>query len=300
MKPSITLEQWQALLAVVDAGGYAAAAEALGKSQSSISYAVGKLESVLNVRVFQIEGRRAVLTEAGKVLYQRARTLVEEAGMIEELAAQYAAGEQVEVKIAVDTIFPEWLILNALQEFSDNYPQCRLEVLETVLSGTDEALLRREVDIAICSRIPTGFHGSPLMQIRFVAVAHPDHPLHQQDSPLSYQQLRRHRQLVVRDSGSRRLDSGWLQAQHRLTFSNMQTSIAAATQGLGFAWFPEEKIRQHLDSGLLKPLQLTEGQSRMVDMHLVYSQADYAGPTVRALGATLSQKTRQCCPDVAI
>ena len=45
MSTKITLDQWQALIAVVDEGGYAAAAEALDKSQSAISYAVQKIET---------------------------------------------------------------------------------------------------------------------------------------------------------------------------------------------------------------------------------------------------------------
>ena len=60
--PYLSLDQWRALIAVVDAGGYAQAAEALHKSQSSISYAVHKIESVLGVRAFEIHGRKAVLS----------------------------------------------------------------------------------------------------------------------------------------------------------------------------------------------------------------------------------------------
>ncbi|MGD8689953.1 MAG: LysR family transcriptional regulator, partial [Gammaproteobacteria bacterium] len=66
--PRITLEQWRALRAVVDHGGYAQAAEALHKSQSSVTYAIQKLESLLAVRAFEVQGRKAVLTEAGKAL----------------------------------------------------------------------------------------------------------------------------------------------------------------------------------------------------------------------------------------
>src|SRR5436190_939679 len=62
MNPRITLEQWQALVAVVDAGGYAQAAEQLHKSQSSVTYLVQKLESLLDVKAFEIKGRKAALT----------------------------------------------------------------------------------------------------------------------------------------------------------------------------------------------------------------------------------------------
>ena len=62
----ISLEQWRALVAVVDAGGYARAADALNKTQSSVTYAVQKLESRLGVKAFEISGRRARLTPVAK------------------------------------------------------------------------------------------------------------------------------------------------------------------------------------------------------------------------------------------
>jgi hypothetical protein len=70
----ITLEQWLTLMAVVNTGGYAQAAEALHKSQSSVTYAVQKLESVLGVKAFEIQGRKAILTPTGQLLYRRARS----------------------------------------------------------------------------------------------------------------------------------------------------------------------------------------------------------------------------------
>src|SRR5262245_58483153 len=70
--PLIGLDQWRALLAVVDAGGYAQAAEVLHKSQSAITYAVQKIESLLGVKAFELQGRKAVLTPTGHMLYRRA------------------------------------------------------------------------------------------------------------------------------------------------------------------------------------------------------------------------------------
>jgi len=87
--PHISLEQWRALIAVIEAGGYAQAAEALHKSQSAITYAVQKIESQLALKVFEIQGRKAVVTEAGQVLYRRARTLMEEALTLERGAGAW-------------------------------------------------------------------------------------------------------------------------------------------------------------------------------------------------------------------
>ena len=61
-----SLEQWAVLAAVVDEGGYAQAAAALHRSQSAVSYAVGRLQEELDVPLLVIEGRKAVLTQIGR------------------------------------------------------------------------------------------------------------------------------------------------------------------------------------------------------------------------------------------
>ena len=67
--PRISLEQWRALQAVVDAGGYAVQAAAkLHKSQSAITYAVQKIEALLKLKIFELRGRKARLTGSGEVL----------------------------------------------------------------------------------------------------------------------------------------------------------------------------------------------------------------------------------------
>src|ERR1700728_1522417 len=147
--PRISLEQWRSLLAVVDAGGYAQAAEVLHKSQSAVTYAVQKMEALLGIKVFEVIGRKAHLTPTGEVLYRRAKALLEEAGALESAAGALAAGWGPELKIAVEIILPTWLLLECFASFGAEHPQTRLELYETVLSGTDEALLERRVDLAI-------------------------------------------------------------------------------------------------------------------------------------------------------
>jgi DNA-binding transcriptional LysR family regulator len=197
--PRISLEQWRSLLAVVDAGGYAQAAAVLHKSQSAVTYAVKKMETLLGARVFEVRGRKAHLTPTGEVLYRRASALLEEAGALESAAAELAAGWEAQLRLAVEIIFPTWLLLECLGQFSGERPRTRIELYETVLSGTEEALTQRKVDIAICSQVPAGFAGDLLMRLRIIPVAHPSHPLFQLGRELNLQDLRKHRHLVIRD-----------------------------------------------------------------------------------------------------
>ena len=141
--PTISLEQWRALVAVVDDGGYAPAAEAIHKSQSTVTYAVQQIEKLLGVKAFRLEGRKAVLTPAGRMLYSRARVLLDEASSLERAAQRNSAGWEAEITIAVEIIFPTWLLLKCLDRFGREAPNTRIEVIETVLGGAPEALLEQ-------------------------------------------------------------------------------------------------------------------------------------------------------------
>jgi len=296
--PRISLEQWRTLQSVVDAGGYAQAAAALHKSQSAVTYAVQKIERQLDLKLFEIEGRKARLTHNGQVLYRRARALLEEAGAVESAAHTLAAGWESELSLAVEIIFPTWLLLKCFERFAAEHPETRIELYETVLSGTEEALVQRRVAIAIGSYIPSGFVGDALMPIRFIAAAHPDHPLHQLGRELTPRDLRHYRQLVVRDSGAARSRSSpWLGSEQRWTFSHKATSIHAAVSGLGFAWFSEDTIRNELADGSLKPLPLREGRELWAQLYLMYADRDEAGPGALRLVEIIRGEVKAACRD---
>src|SRR5579859_2788434 len=261
--PHITLEQWRALIAVVDAGGYAQAAQKLNKSQSAVTYSVQKIEEMLGVAVFEIQGRKAQLTQTGKMLYRRALSLVEEAGLLERAAKTLSAGWEAELTIAVEILFPSWLLFECLAKFAEESPNTRIEILESVISGTSEALLQHRADIAISPTLPPGFLGEPLITMPITAVAHPDHPLHHLGRPVTARDLRLHRHLVVRDSGSTRTTKAMsVEVEQRWTVTNMSSSIQAAAGGYGFAWLPEYRIQAELTAGTLAPLPMKEGGRR--------------------------------------
>lgn len=285
MSPRISLEQWSCLVAVVEQGGYAQAAEHLHKSQSAVTYAVQKLESLLAIKAFQIVGRRAVLTGAGEMLYRRARQLLDDAAGLESAAGQTSVGWESQIGIAVEVLFPTWLLLGCLDRFGIESPHTRIELYETVIGGAPEALRDGVVDLAITPHVPSGFNGELLPRaVRFVPVAHFEHPLHRLEREITLRNLRRHRHVVVRDSASERdTRTTTVEVEQRWTVTNMSTSIGAVSRGYGFAWLPEEKIRTELEQGLLKPLRLKGGSLRSVPLYLVYRDGEAVGPGVRRL-----------------
>ena len=295
MEPRITLEQWQALVAVVDSGSYAKAAEALHKSQSTVTYAVQKLESLLGVKAFEIHGRKAVLTPTGELLQRRARVLLDEARGLEAASRRVSAGWEAELTVAADILFPYWLLLRCFDRFGSESPHTRIELIESVLAGTTDAVVGGRANLAISARIPPGYVGDPLVRLRAIPVAHPDHPLHKLGRPVTLRDLRAHRQLIVRESDALRATKPTLEAAQRWTVSHMSTSIVAAVQGFGYGWYPEEKIRPELAAGTLKPLTMREGGERFAEMYLVYADRENAGPGTLRLAEIIRELTSSEC-----
>jgi DNA-binding transcriptional LysR family regulator len=301
LNPRVTLDQWRAFIAVIDAGGYAKAAEQLHKTQSSVSYAVQKIEQMLNVRLFEKRGRRAQLTPAGEVLYRRSKNLVERAEALEFGARELDADWDPELRLAVDIVYPTWILLRSLQKFGEERPHTRVQLFETVLGGTDEALYEHTVDLALSTQIPQGFNGDPLIRLRLIAAAHPDHPLHRLDRILTLDDLREHRHLFIRDSAAQRTreSGGWFGADQRWTVSNKATHIAAACMGLGFAWFSEDAIARELESGSLKPLPMREGAERFAEIYLVFADPDFPSRSAVRMAEILREDVgRLCSPEV--
>ena len=291
--PRISLEQWRALVAVVDSGSYSRAADALHKSQSSITYALQQLEAQLGVKAFKIEGRKAVLTPTGQLLYRRARYLLDEAAQLERSAQRLSAGWEAELRLAVEVVFPTWLLLACLDRFGQESPNTRIEVIESVIGHRSDALLKGQTDLAIFAGVPDGFTGEPLMRLRFVLVAHPNHPLHLKRK-LSMRDLRSYRHLIVRETSPDRGSTSWTETIQRWTVSDMSTSIEAARSGYGFALLPEDKIRNELRDGTLKELP-SDGSERYAELYLVFADREHAGPGAQRLAEIIREMTANEC-----
>lgn len=292
----VTLEQWRALLAVIDAGGYARAAEQLNKSQSAVSYAIAQLESALSVKVFNLQGRKAVATPAGELLYRRAKLLLEQAERLEKSAECLIVHVEPVVKIAIDIIVPPSKVLYCLSLFSKDFPDTRVEYYETVLSGTEDALIKRQVDLAVGGFVPTGFVGDKVMTATFHGVSSSDHPLQRLGRPVTLEDMRQHRQIVVRDSGQyRRHTVGWQEADQRWTVSHIKTSLEAICMGLGYAWLPDAYTKDEIAAGRLKYLPVEVGAEREGVVYLTFSDREFAGPATRRLAEIFKEHLPKVC-----
>lgn len=282
-RPRSTLEQWRILQAVVDAGGYAQAADLLNKSQSSLNHAVAKLQSQLGVELLEVIGRKAQLTDAGEVMLRRSRVLTQQIEDLELLADNIERGWEPEIRIAVELAYPKHFLYRALQAF---YPQSRgsrVQIIDTVLTGTSEIIVQKKADLVIAGLVPKGYLGEPLSVTRFIAVVGASHELALLPA-LEQNQLSQYLQIVIRDTAQKPLENiGWLKAEQRWTVDNFNEAIEILQLGLGFCWLPDFTATEALAKGDLIQLQLNNSSERLVPMSLLTPQEETMGPGSKQL-----------------
>ena len=121
-----SLDAWEILQTVVQLGGFAPAAKKLNRSQSTISYAIGRLQDQLGLQLFDIRGRKAHLTEAGRLLLADVEPHLAGFHALEQRASAMATGGARIVHISIDSIFPDDPLFEKLAAFSRQFPHVRL------------------------------------------------------------------------------------------------------------------------------------------------------------------------------
>jgi DNA-binding transcriptional LysR family regulator len=258
-------------LTVIDAidrhGSFAAAAEALHRVPSAITYTVGKLEQDLDVLLFDRSGHRAQLTPAGRELLREGRRLLQAAGEIEARVKRVATGYEVELRIAVDDLIPVERLFPLFDEFYRERCGTRLRVLAEVYGGTWDALVGDRADLVIGApgEGPSGggYAVRALGSVPFRFMVAAGHPLATLPEPLTPEQILPYRAVAAADS-SRSLaprTSGLLSGQDVFTVPGMSAKIAAQVAGLGVGYLPAPLARAELATGRLVERQVLEPQA---------------------------------------
>lgn len=287
-RPKTTLEQWRILQAVVDYGGYAHAAVALNKSQSSLNHAVAKLQNQLGVQLLKVQGRKACLTEAGEVMLRRSRHLTQNVQDLESLAVNINQDWEPEITFAVDLAYPRQALYPVLEEFLPQSRGSRLKIIDTVLTGTEEAITEAWADVVISHMVPKGHLGEAIAQVNFVAVCHPQHPLAASQGTVDPNELSQHLQLVIKDTSNKPDEKqGWLKSELRWTVSQFQTAKELLLEGMGFCWLPEHEVADELNSGTLHQMSVQGSSFRKLVSYLVHPKPDDIGPGSRLLSDLL-------------
>ncbi|MFZ6675618.1 LysR family transcriptional regulator [Undibacterium sp. Xuan67W] len=267
---NITLEALQILDAIDRKGSFAAAASALDKVPSAITYSIRKLEEDLDVLLYDRRGHRAKLTIAGQELLTQGRHLLQAAGELEQRVKRTATGWESELRIVVDGIIQFDNLLPLIQEFEQQNCGTRLRISEEVLSGVWETLLDGRADLAIGAAYDgpdtLRMHGDYQTRLMgnidwFFAVA-ARHPLAQATEPLTASVIQNYRAIVVGDTGRQlpSITAGILTGQDTLTVPSLHAKLLAQIAGLGCGNLPRALAQPHLQSGALIEKSLEENR----------------------------------------
>jgi len=273
---------------VVQLGGFASAAKKLNRSQSTISYAVGRLQEQLGVRLFEIRGRKAHLTEAGRVLLADAEAHLAGFHELEQRAHLMASGGVSEVRLSVDSIFPDDRLFAVLANFLRSFPHVKPKLRQGAFLSADSEFSLYNAHLCVTGLLSRELFVKPILVIRMTAVARCDHPLFAIRRRLSRSDLMQHMLVTVEGAASGSLKhQPQFPAQRVLPVGTVEAAIAAVRSGLCFGWLPQHRIQPELDSGDFTALPLPAGKTREIRLNLVCKDLSASNPEANALAELL-------------
>ena len=182
--------------AVVEAGNFARAGEALGLTPSGVSRAVARLEARVGVRLFDRTPRSATLTEEGLQFYNHVMPLL---ASIEDAASEAAGAAAMvsgKLRVNVDPWFARMVLAPNLQRFLGEYP---LLSVDLIVSNHREEMMTG-VDVAVRFGPPdaSSLIVRKLLETPILTVAAPAY-LERHGEPRSPHDLVHHEALLFRD-----------------------------------------------------------------------------------------------------
>ncbi|WP_317928753.1 LysR family transcriptional regulator [Halioxenophilus sp. WMMB6] len=271
-EPQLTLDALRTLDAIDRRGSFAAAADELSKVPSALSYSIQKLEDELDLLLFDRSGHRATLTPVGRLILERGREILLATQLMIDDARLLSNGWEPEIVIGVETLFDEARLFPLVNELAEQ-ANTRVRLESSVLSGTWELLDHDRADLIIGSDInaaTTEVQTRYLYSDTMVFCAAPDHPIHQEETPLDPEVLSRYRAIAIADSAINRpkREVRLFDEQPRLTVASLPLKLKALCLGLGIGTLPQSRAADLLASGEL--VTIGDGQPQTVDLQLAW------------------------------
>lgn len=176
----MTLEYYRSFIAIAECGTILAAAQKRHTAQPALSNQLKAMEREYNAQLVERGARGITLTEAGRILYQKAKSIV----ALEEAAQQEirdnAQGMNGTLSLALPPSSSSPFLQRLLGEFLSRYPGVRLEVHELTSNEVARCVLEGRAELGLIRapiQAPVQFTFYPLDREPVVAFLPPEHPL---------------------------------------------------------------------------------------------------------------------------
>jgi DNA-binding transcriptional LysR family regulator len=276
-----------AFVEVVRRGGFSRASEALHLTQSAVSKAVKAIEEELGEPLLVRLGRKVTLTDAGRVVFDRAQAVLSVLQSIREEVAEVGAVRRGHLRLGIPPMVGAAFFPPVLGDFRTAYPGVVLELREVGARRVEALVLAGEIE-AGATVLPTDrsvFEAVPLMRDVLRAVVHPRSPLARRRS-VALRDLESFPFVLYREDFA--LHGHILEACRRAGFSPKVASessqwdfmAAMVAADVGVALLPLTICRR-LDSAQVKVLTLVEPELRW-DLALIWKRGRHLPPAARA------------------
>ena len=287
-------QEMRAFAAVVDAGSFVAAADALGMSKAAVSRTVSDLEQRLDVRLMHRTTRKLSLTPEGEVFLARSREILASIEASEaEISTRKGTASGV-LKVSVPVSFGIQHLAPLWSEFLALHPRV---VLDVQLADRVIDLVEEGFDLAVrIARLPdSSLVSRQLASTRLVLCASP-HYLQRRGAPQHPAELARH---DVIGYSLFAMGDQWhftgpegpvhVKVRPRLWTNNGDTCVGASVHGSGIQLQPTFLVAGELASGRLVEV-LPQYRAMELGIYAVYPTRKFVLPKVRALLEFLSAK----------
>jgi DNA-binding transcriptional LysR family regulator len=272
---------------VVRRGGFSRAGATLHLSQPAVSKAVKALEEELGVPLLVRRGRTVSLTDAGRIVFDRAQEVLSVLHAIEDEVAEVGAVRRGRVRIGVPPMVGGAFFPPVLADFRAAYPGVTLELREEGARRVEALVLEGEIEVG-ATVLPTdaaSFEVVPLMQDVLRAVVHPRSP-HARRRSLALRDLERTPFVLYRADFA--LHAHILEACRRLGFAPQVAAESAqwdfmaemVAADMGVALLPRTVCRR-LDPSQVSVIPLVDPVLRW-DLALVWRRERRLPPAARA------------------
>jgi DNA-binding transcriptional LysR family regulator len=255
---AITIQQLLCFDAVVSEGGFQAASEKLHRTHPTVFAAVKNLEAQLGLALFDREGYRVTLTEAGRSFHARLRVFLTEFGNLQNHAAQLAMGTETELRVVIGDLCPLPMVLGLLRRFFDDCPGTRLHLHFEAISGPWERLFDGKADLIVhhVDKSDPRLELIDLCTVRLIPVAARDFLRCPISRAITPEQMRDYVQCVIRDTARRSptRDYYLVEGARSWTVSDQLMKKEIILQGMGWGHMPTFLIEEELREGLLLPI----------------------------------------------
>jgi DNA-binding transcriptional LysR family regulator len=294
MLDRITLDQLRTFIAAVDEGSFSAAGRKLRRAQSVVSQTLANLEAQLGVKLFDRSARYPRLTEEGRSLLADARSVADNIDGFKARARAMREGLEPELSVVVDVMLPMEALTRAATHSRKSYPHTPLRLYVEALGGVIKPVLDRSCSIGIIGSlplVPEDLQSEDLLDVSFMTVVSPSHPLASTRGVVSASAIAKQIQLVLTDRTT--LTEGrnfGVLSPLTWRLADLGAKHAFLKAGLGWGHMPLHMVKADLDSGALIKIRV-EGTPRdmTLPMKVVFRKDAPPGPAGRAFIAQLKR-----------